>query len=160
MGYVDDNLLQGERVLARAHVDPASVWAPAGITAIGGTVLGAALVLADLPDLGFLLGFVFIVVAVVLGLGGAIRMVSADFALTDRRVIAKEGLLRRRSFDVMLPKVEGIGADQGLLGRFLGYGDIRITGTGGSHEPFKSIARPYEFRSAVQARLDEIHRSG
>jgi hypothetical protein len=72
-----------------------------------------------------------------------------SFALTDRRVIAKEGMVRHKSFDIMLAKVEGVGANQGLLGRQFGYGDITVSGTGGSKDPIKGIEDPYGFRAAM-----------
>jgi hypothetical protein len=36
----------------------------------------------------------------------------------------------------------------------LGYGDIVLTGSGGTKEPFSSIQSPLEFRNAVQAASD------
>jgi hypothetical protein len=36
----------------------------------------------------------------------------------------------------------------------LGYGDIVLTGSGGTKEPFSSIQSPLAFRNAVQAASD------
>ncbi len=40
--------------------------------------------------------------------------------------------------------------EQSVLGRILGYGTIVINGTGGTKEPFKRIASPFDFRKHVQ----------
>ena len=53
---------------------------------------------------------------------------------------------------MVLTKVETIRVDQSILGRVLNYGTIVVTGTGGTNEPFTSIANPLEFRRQVQAR--------
>jgi uncharacterized membrane protein YdbT with pleckstrin-like domain len=66
-------------------------------------------------------------------------------------VLIKIGLIRRHSLELLLQKVEGIGVDQSLAGRILGYGTITVTGTGGTRESFQRISRPMEFRRQVQA---------
>src|SRR5207247_7498840 len=65
----------------------------------------------------------------------------------------KVGWVRRRTVETMLSKVEGIGVDQDLVGRMLGYGTIVVTGTGGTKEQFTKIARPLEFRRQVQGAI-------
>jgi hypothetical protein len=54
---------------------------------------------------------------------------------------------------LLLQKVEGIGVDQGILGRILGYGTITVSGVGGTKETFQMISNPLEFRRQVQASL-------
>ena len=54
--------------------------------------------------------------------------------MTDHRVMVKVGVIRRHSLEIMLPQVEGIGVDQGILGRILSYGTITVSGTGATHE--------------------------
>lgn len=78
---------------------------------------------------------------------------TSEFAVTDRRVVIKVGWIQRRTLETMLNKVEGIGVDQSIMGRMLGYGTITVTGTGGTKEPFTNIANPLEFRRQVQAQV-------
>ena len=80
-----------------------------------------------------------------------IRYVSSEFAVTDKRVIIKIGLLHRRTLEMLLIKVEAISVDQSIAGRIFGYGTIVVVGTGGTREAFENIASPLEFRRAVQA---------
>jgi uncharacterized membrane protein YdbT with pleckstrin-like domain len=67
--------------------------------------------------------------------------------------LIKVGLIRRHSLELLLQKVEGIGVDQGILGRILGYGTITVSGVGGTQEAFRMISNPLEFRRQVQASL-------
>ncbi len=78
---------------------------------------------------------------------------TSEFAVTDKRVVIKVGWIRRRTLETMLSKVEGVGVDQSLTGRMLGYGSIEVTGTGGTREEFTRIADPLEFRRQVQAAI-------
>ncbi len=75
---------------------------------------------------------------------------SSEFAVTNKRVLMKAGVLRRRSLEILLSKIEAIGVDQSLLGRFLNYGSLTVGGTGGTKEVFDKIAAPMEFRLKVQ----------
>ena len=99
------------------------------------------------------LGVLFLLPALVMGLPRWLTYVSSEFAITDKRVLIKVGVLRRRSVELLLSKVETIGVDQSILGRVFDFGTIIVTGTGGTKEPFKGIAAPMEFRKQVQARL-------
>ncbi|MDN3678410.1 PH domain-containing protein [Flavobacterium paronense] len=75
---------------------------------------------------------------------------SDEFAITNRRVIIKTGLISRKTFEMNLSKIESVNVDQGILGRILGYGTITIVGTGGSREVFPKISNPIEFRKKFQ----------
>ena len=95
-------------------------------------------------------GSFFFVLGAINGIVAVLRYFSSEFAVTDKRVIIKVGVLRRRSLELLRSKIEGIAVDQSLLGRMLGYGNIAVTGTGGSNERFKNVTGPFEFRRAVQ----------
>jgi len=85
-----------------------------------------------------------------------VRSSSSEFAVTDKRVIIKVGWIRRRTLETMLAKVEGVGVDQTLTGRMLGFGTITVTGTGGTKEEFDRIADPLEFRRQVQSAISAV----
>jgi uncharacterized membrane protein YdbT with pleckstrin-like domain len=91
--------------------------------------------------------------ALISGISSFIRYKTSEFAITNKRVLIKIGFIQRHSLEVLLTKVEGIGVNQSILGRILGYGTIIVTGTGGTKETFDQIASPLEFRSQVQANL-------
>jgi|TARA_B100002003_G_scaffold192211_1_gene181393 uncharacterized membrane protein YdbT with pleckstrin-like domain len=87
------------------------------------------------------------------GLLRLITVVSSEFGVTSKRVMVKTGFISRTSLETLLTKVEGIGVDQSVLGRVLGYGSIVVSGTGGSKRPFKMIRHPLEFRRQVQEQI-------
>jgi len=145
MSYVDRNLLQGEEVIYRARLHLVIFALPAGIAALG---LILAVVVAS-----WTVASVFLVLAIVVAFPRYIRFVSSEFAVTNRRVIVKVGLVYRRTLELVLAKVETVGVEQSIMGRVLNYGTIVVTGTGGTKEPFKDIANPLEFRRKVQSQL-------
>jgi uncharacterized membrane protein YdbT with pleckstrin-like domain len=73
-----------------------------------------------------------------------------EFAVTNKRVIIKTGLISRKTFEMNHSKIETVNVDQSILGRILGYGTIRIVGSGGSKEEFPNIQKPLEFRKKFQ----------
>ncbi len=145
MGYIEQNLLAGETVVYRARLHwIIFVW-PAVF--LGIAVLFA---LAAFSGRSWGGGMIFLITGLLIVLPAYINFVSSEFGVTTRRVLIKVGLIRRRSLELLLSKVESIGVDQGIVGRIFGYGTIIVTGTGGTKEPFRTIAAPLEFRRVVQ----------
>jgi len=151
VSYVENNLLVGESMTYRARLH----WI---IFLKGGLfVLAAIVALAYLESpynqyLGgglFLLAIVYLIIPV-------IEYYSNEFAVTNKRLIVKTGLIRIDSLEILLSKVEGIQVNQTILGRILGYGSITITGTGGSRDPYLNIAEPLEFRKKAQEQISII----
>jgi len=142
MSYVDDSLIPDEQVVFRTRLHLIIFFIPIVLLAISVclfvyTVPVAAESVLAAAVLWFLVKYV--------------DYASSEFAVTNKRVIIKVGVLRRRTVEMLNTKVEAVSVNQGILGRILGYGNIVVTGTGGTNEPFNGISSPLEFRRAVQA---------
>ena len=124
MSYIDDSLIEDEKILHRARV---SWWSQAGLV-----VLGLLLLVV-------VVGLAFLVAA-------WIRVRSTEIAITNRRVIAKFGFVKRDTVEINLDKVEALKVEQGFWGRMLNYGTVFISGAGTSVAPIKDIADPLVFR--------------
>src|SRR5579863_769695 len=90
---------------------------------------------------------IILAVALIDALVAAIRRVSTELAVTDQRVIFKQGVLARHTIEMNRSKVESVDVDQSIFGRIFGYGTVMVRGTGGSLEPFRQIDDPLTFRS-------------
>ena len=66
-------------------------------------------------------------------------------------MIYKTGFVRRHTVEMNMDKVETVDVDQSLLGRVLGFGTIRVRGTGQSIESLRRIAHPIQLRNAITA---------
>ena len=83
-----------------------------------------------------------------------LRWRTSEFAVTTRRVLVKVGLVSIHTVELLLPKGEAIGVDQPLAGRLLGYGTLRLVGTGGTVEIFPRVARAEAVREAVVSQFE------
>jgi uncharacterized membrane protein YdbT with pleckstrin-like domain len=152
MGYVDRNLVPGESVEYRARLHWIVFAGPLVAALLGfGAIVDGVGARDGQWMLG--LGLATLAVASVLTLTRWFVFATSEFAVTNKRVLIKVGILSRHSLEILLTKVEGIGVDQRLLGRMLGYGTIVVTGTGGTREAFERIAQPLRFRREVQSRV-------
>jgi uncharacterized membrane protein YdbT with pleckstrin-like domain len=124
VSYIDDSLVAGENILHRARV---SWWSQFGLL-----ILGLLLLVV-------VVGLFFLVAA-------WIRVRSTEIAITNRRVIAKFGFIKRDTVEINLEKVEALRVEQGLMGRMLNFGTIFISGAGTSVAPIRDIADPLVFR--------------
>ena len=75
---------------------------------------------------------------------------TSEFAITNKRVVIKTGLISRKTIEMNLQKIESVNVDQSILGRILGYGDLHLIGTGGTRETFRKIRKPIVFRKRFQ----------
>lgn len=75
---------------------------------------------------------------------------SDEFAITNKRIIMKTGLIAKKTLELNLSKVESVMVNQTIFGRILGFGDVVIIGTGGTRETFIDIRNPSEFRKKFQ----------
>lgn len=164
MSEIAQNLLPNEEVRFESHkhwMAPArdSLWAALmiiGAILLGwvspnqeGGLFGAVGRILDLIRVGL---FVF-------GVGWIIYNVvvwrTAQFAVTSMRVLRYEGLVQRRTSETLLTKVTDTRLSVPLVGKALGYGDVKImTGSGeAGADSFKTITRPVEFRNAAMVEM-------
>ncbi len=132
MSYIDRSLVEGETVTHRARV---SWWSQSGL---------------------LLLGLVTLVVGVglLLLVWAWINVRSTEIAITNKRVIAKFGFIRRSTVEINLDKVEALKVEQGVVGRVLNFGTILISGAGTSVAPIRNIADPLVFRRKFMEATD------
>jgi uncharacterized membrane protein YdbT with pleckstrin-like domain len=158
MRYIDENLISGEHVTYRAKLHWILFLKPLLTSAVLATLAVLLLYLAydgnpNWSDLLTLIGIALIVIAAVPLVSAMISRSSAEFAVTNKRVILKIGFIQKTTAEMFLNKIESVGVDQSIMGRVLGYGTITIRGTGGSLEPFDNLSAPLEFRRQIQEQI-------
>ena len=79
-----------------------------------------------------------------------------DYLITNRRVMKVEGVLKKRSADSSLEKINDAVLEQSVLGRMLGYGDLDIlTANEQSVDRYRMLAQAQTFKRTM---LDEKHK--
>jgi uncharacterized membrane protein YdbT with pleckstrin-like domain len=150
MSYIDRNLLPGEQVVYRTRLHWLLFLAPVLFTVV--VLLPIAWFVANGTWSHY--AWIPMAIAFLILITTYIKRQSSDFAVTNKRVMMKMGVFSTRSIELLLNKIEAIAVNQSFLGRTLGYGDIVITGSGGSRETFLRIQSPLAFRRAVQSVAD------
>ena len=164
MGYVDENLMPGETVVARANLHWGMLVGPTFATGLVGLAIIPFLLAVAVPvddsSAESMLPFILLCCVVpyflfaVTVVGSAIaKYLTTEFAVTDVRIIAKSGVLRRNSLELHLRKLESIDVAQPLMGRIFGYGTIVASGTGGTHQPFPNISDPMGLRNRINQQI-------
>ena len=79
-----------------------------------------------------------------------------DYLVTNRRVLKVEGILKKRSADSSLEKINDAVLEQSVFGRMLGYGDLDIlTANEQSVDRYRMLSEAQTFKRTM---LEEKHR--
>jgi uncharacterized membrane protein YdbT with pleckstrin-like domain len=164
--YVDGNLNKEETVTYSAKV---SLWKYWLSFLLGGflvlvALLGFAASVSAKGGTGSMLSSKFdaalLLVALVVIAWPLIARRSTEVVITNKRLIAKFGVVSTQSVEIRLDRIESVRVNQSLIGRILNYGDIVVTGTGSTFDPIPNIARPMQFRTALNQAMEAPPRSG
>lgn len=126
--YVDTVVTPGEKILHKGHL---SAWSQFWLWLVGALLLVV-----------FGLGLLF-------WLAAWIRMRTTELAVTNRRVVAKFGLIQRDTIEIQVGKIESVQVQQSVTGRILGFGTVVFSGAGTPQVKIEDLADPLGFRSAV-----------
>jgi uncharacterized membrane protein YdbT with pleckstrin-like domain len=98
---------------------------------------------------------VILIVAGVLWLVRAALVVNlSEFAVTNKRVVLKTGLLNKQLVDLQLDGAKRLVVTQGIIGKIFNFGSIKITSDGVT-ESFNQIASPFEFKKQVDNTIEQ-----
>jgi membrane protein YdbS with pleckstrin-like domain len=130
MSYIEESLSAGEKVegLFRLHwTSWLWVW---------------LWVLLAIPTLGLTL---FVALYVYL------QLKYQERGVTNKRVILKKGIIGRKTEEMKLTSIETVEIDQGVFGRMLGFGTVKITGRGVSDFLFTGIDDPMAVKRTIES---------
>ena len=160
MSYVDGLLSTGERVMHREKQHWfVFVWG-ARYTILA--VIVAVFLLVFKTNLNQPLADLVNYAALVLFVGGValliwiiLRYLNQEFILTNRRVIAVEGVLNKKVTDSSLEKINDAVLTQSIFGRIFGFGDLEVlTASEAGISLFRMLINPMAFKRAM---LDAKH---
>jgi uncharacterized membrane protein YdbT with pleckstrin-like domain len=169
MSYIDNNLLPDEKIIFRTKKHYIIFLVPIifllltlffctdnHITTNINSTLNA--ILFTVPFLKHITRppvLFFSLVTIYVGFLQWLMYVTSDYAVTNIRVIMREGFFLRHVCDTRLSTVSHVTVDQNLLAQALNYGTIIINAFGGTRDGFIQIALPNEFQKAVQSQLEK-----
>jgi len=169
MSYIQENLMPNEKVLFTARINPA-VFLPS-IIVLGLSCFPLALFVSNLPkmngqdvgasfiaDMYFCVSGFLIFYAILLAVQATIAMTTTEFGVTNRRIIAKRGFLRRHTLELFLERVESVSIYQDPLQRLFNFGSVTVTGTGGTRERFGAIIDPIGIRRKINQVIEDLRK--
>ena len=144
MSYTTRNLLSNEILKYKASLHWI-IYVPTILWLVLGFVFEAA-------------GITWVFVAIALfSFGKALlRKLGSEFVLTNKRVVLRQGIVSRKTVEIILAKCEGVSVDQDILGRILNYGTLVVT-TGGATSRFNYVKGPVTFRNRVNEEIDAFY---
>ena len=124
MSYLEESLSDGEKVVAvfRQH------W----ITKL------------------WLVLCILLIVTIPIAIYEWLRLRTMEHAVTNKRVVFKQGIISRQTEEMKIGSIETVEIDQGIWGRILGFGDIKVTGKGISDVVFRTIDDPMEVKRQIE----------
>ena len=71
--------------------------------------------------------------------------------VTNKRVVLKKGIIGRKTEEMKLKSIETVEIEQGVFGRLLGFGTVKITGRGVSDFLFKGVDDPMAVKRTIES---------
>ena len=166
--YIERSLGDGETIITRARFPwlyGAAAWAALLVPAIALVIFAVQAQQEPEPfalNNAKTLAAIIVALLALFGLWTFIRMMvrraTTEIGITSHRFVEKRGLLSMRTNEIALPNIEGVKVEQGLAGRILGYGTVRIEGTGVDAVTTPDIADPVGFVRAIQTAKEHAAR--
>jgi len=149
MGYIEDNLIEKERVIYRTKLHWATLFGPGMLIVLGGLWI---------PSKG-MSALAMLTLGVIWAVFSSISLQNSEIGITDKRLLLRVGFPLRRTCDIVLEKIQMVDIYQPSLGKFLNFGKIIIQSVGGKRYAFRMIASPVELRDEVAKQVDAIRQS-
>jgi uncharacterized membrane protein YdbT with pleckstrin-like domain len=130
MSYIEESLSTDERVegLFKLHW---VIWIPMVIWLI--------------------LGIITFGVTWLLAIYEFLKIRSIEAGVTNKRVILKNGIISRKTEEMKLSSIETVEIQQGVIGRILGLGTVKVTGRGISELLFRRISDPLAVKRQIES---------
>jgi len=162
MSYIENTLLPGEKVLYKAKIHPV-VFLPGFLTLIFAFLLRAVANSSFLRQTLFFTSsnavsciiMLLYLVTVWYLIKAVIIKATTEFGVTNQRIIAKTGFIKRNTLELLLTKTESIRVNQNVLARIIGFGKITVVGTGGTRGSITPIDNPIYVRQVITQVLEK-----
>lgn len=170
MGYAEEMLASNERIVYRTKqhwIAPIYGTIAGSLLLIGGVLLFLFQLTLDtegavgfLRTIAFWGALIMVVVGVVMVGYSYIRWWVEDYFVTNQKVMKVEGLLNKKTSGAALEKINDIVLAQGVIGRTLNYGDLRVmTASDDADLSYRTMRSPGEFRRRILDEKLEFERS-
>lgn len=146
MGYLENNLSAGEVVVYKAKLHWFLFAQPLILLLLGWWLYGTETAVIHYGGIFLLfIGVVSLIQRIMVKIGSV-------YAVTNKRVILKTGVVSRKALDMVLAKCEGLHIKQSVWGRIFEFGTITVT-TGGATSSYPFVADPLRFKKEINEQI-------
>ena len=144
MSYIKTNLNNDEKLKYHSRISIKPIIINSSFIIIASFIAGY--VITD-----WFLGLFLVIIVVVLLIPFALSAYfGSEFGVTGKRVVSKKGIISRSVSEMNLSSIESVNVDQGILGRILNFGSLKISGRGTTTVDFANIDDPVKVRKLIQ----------
>ena len=156
MSYVEKNLIKDEEVQFFAYVHFA-IFSSSIISFIIVLIIAISGLSSQssLREPVTIFNLILFFIPIFIFLNALIIKLTTEFAVTNKRIIAKIGFFQRHTLEILLLKVESLEVNQSILGRIFNYGSITINGSGGTKQKFAGIRNPISIRNKTNQVIED-----
>lgn len=134
MSYITEQLSPKEKIVYHGQIHKIMFLEPTLMTLI-------CLLFFRTAIWYFLLGIIWLYYA--------LKYSNIEIVITNRQIIAKQGIISVDCASMELAAIEGVRIKKSLLGMMLGYGTILICGKGGKNIGLPLLANPEKFKAEL-----------
>jgi uncharacterized membrane protein YdbT with pleckstrin-like domain len=87
-------------------------------------------------------------------IGHVIRWWTTEYAITNRRVLYKEGLIRRNTRELFHNRIESADVEQTVIARLFGFGNVLFRGQGNATLAFVYVQAPLLVKKTMLKSVD------
>lgn len=155
--YVENNLVSGETVRYAARISLWKYWfnfLSGGVLMLGSVAGLVGSLFGSGHGAAASMEAILVLIALVLLGWPFVARRSTELVITDKRLIAKYGVVSTQSIEIRFEKIETVRVTQGLVGKLLNFGDVVVTGTGSTFDPIRNVANAMTFRAALNQAME------
>lgn len=157
MSSLEETLSTGEKIVYQTKLHWFVYLVPAGMGLAGFVVFIMGLLLFRTSDGDFFYIVPAIMLLLMAGLVFLITFLKRKFtlfAVTNKRVVMKKGILNVQTVEIQLSKIETVAVNKTIWTS--NYGTIVLRGSGGSTDLLPMVDKPFDFKKAIQEQMDKL----
>lgn len=165
MGYIENNLNRDEKIIATAKfswvallgaIIKAAIWIAIGVGLgiVKGKLPQEAAIASMLGKMIDYISYLFYAIAALIILVRILVLSTSKLAITDMRVIGKQGVLKKVALDIPLANVDNMLVKSSVLGSIFGFGSVIVKSTR-DQWGYKFIAKPDVFKRSLTDAIDQ-----
>ncbi len=148
--YIGKNLLPDEKILYRTKKHWIIFLIPLFLT------LMTVFFFLNINPFVVKISYILAIITILHWFNQFLLYYASEFAITDKRVMMREGFFYRHTNETRLSAISNVGATQSLLAQALSYGTVFINTFGGETDKFTELDQPILFQKKLQELLYSV----